>query len=375
MSIVKFEPNVSIIIILDEFKELLPILKYNYENIDYPQDKLEWIIIDDSVESSINDIPLEENVIYIHMDNKKEYIDKIEFGKNNKTLVNLNPDNKDEDENKDLNNFHIKCDILPNGFKRDYGVGLASNEYILHMDVDCLYHRKNLRRKLKMLSSKRLECIYCDSMLCYKDKLYKTENELRCFEGTLLHTIDFWKKGGFKWSDMEKEGDFFHYNKGNDRKQDNYYDTIKLIHKGNITDYRLKDIKLENLEIDVPDFLNNIDVVDNKLKYLLRKIFKEDIRILGLNSELIKLFDGNIRNVEIEKKVKEKKLIQDLGDEEYNILFFNYKNPIWEIFSKKNFDCVIMETNKNIDAMRDILLKNDFLIINNIFIKKSFLIN
>ena len=82
------------------------------------------------------------------MDNKKEYIDKIEFGKNNNTLVNLNPDNKDEDENKDLNNFHIKCDILPNGFKRDYGVGLASNEYILHMDVDCVYHRKNLRRKL-----------------------------------------------------------------------------------------------------------------------------------------------------------------------------------------------------------------------------------
>ena len=96
---------------------------------------------------------------------------------------------------------------------------------------------------------------------------------------------------------------------------------------------------------------------------------------MGLNSELIKLFDGNVKNFETEKKVKEKKLIQDLGDEEYNILFFNYKNPIWEIFSKKKFDCVIMETNKNLDAMRDILLKNDFLIINNIFIRKSFLIN
>ena len=360
MSIVKFEPNVSIIILLDEYKELLPILKYNYENIDYPQDKLEWIIIDDSVESSIDGIPLEENVIYIHMDNKSEYIDKIKFGKTDKSLVNLNPDNKDDDENKDLNKFHEKCNMLPNGFKRDYGVGLASNDYILHLDVDCVYHSKNLRRKLKMLSGKRLECVYCDSMLCYKDKLYKTENELRCFEGTLLHTREFWSKGGFKWSDMENEGDFFHYNKGNDRKQDNYYDTIKLIHKGNKRDYGLKDIKLENLEIDIPDFLNKIDVQDDKIKYLLKKIFK---------SKLIDLFDGNVRNIEIEKKIKEKRLIQDLGDEEYNILFFNYKFPMWELFLKKDFDCVILETNKNIDTMRDILLKKDFIIIKNIFIK------
>ena len=91
--------------------------------------------------------------------------------------------------------------ILPNGFKRDYAVGLTSHEYIFHLDFDCIYQPNALKRKLRFLQDNRLECVYCKSMLCYDiygKTLYKTENNVG-YESTLFHTKEFWKKSGFKW--------------------------------------------------------------------------------------------------------------------------------------------------------------------------------
>ena len=79
-------------------------------------------------------------------------------------------------------------------------------------------------------------------MLCgFNNIIYKTENILRAFEGTLLHTREFWKRSGFKWEDIINEGDAFHYNNGNDRKMENYYDCIKFISPHNVNDYNYKD--------------------------------------------------------------------------------------------------------------------------------------
>ena len=76
---------------------MIPIFLNNYHSLDYPKDKLEWIIIDvDSDNSNIDLFPLEENVIYIHMDNSKEYLEKIEFKE------------KDEEKNKFLTDYYLK---------------------------------------------------------------------------------------------------------------------------------------------------------------------------------------------------------------------------------------------------------------------------
>ena len=151
-SIVSNEPNVSIIVLMNEYKEFVQIFTHNYNTINYPQDKLEWIIIDDSEKSNFDLFPLEENVLYFHMDDPKEYLDKIDFKdklkikKENNDSVELNangsdgPDGAeaeaevDEDEEK-IKNYFLKTNTLPNGFKRDYGVGLSSYEYILHIDI------------------------------------------------------------------------------------------------------------------------------------------------------------------------------------------------------------------------------------------------
>ena len=359
-------PNVSIVVLMDEYTELIPIFLNNYNSLEYPKDKLEWIIIDDSDNSNMDLFPLEENVIYIHMNNSKEYLEKIDFKE------------KDEEKNKFLKDYFLKTNTLPNGFKRDYGVGLTEHEYILHLDFDAHYDPKVLKRKLKFLQKSKLECIYCDSMLCYfNDKIYKTEESLRAFEGTLLHTKGFWKKGGFDWHVLYNEANAFHYNKGNDRKMENYYDCIKFINMHNVNDYQYKEIKLEGKEINKPDFLKTIVLKNNKIQNKLNKIFKKNYKILGLNSEIINNFPEDKENISIEKKEKEKVIIKKIKDfdKDFNLFLFNYKTEIWNIFKEINFDVILYETDKNFNSMKGILENNGYIFFENLFINKNYLIS
>ena len=63
--IVEELPNISLVTILHENKEYYPLLQHNWDNIDYPKDKLEWIIVDDSKTDNSNNLPIDENILYI----------------------------------------------------------------------------------------------------------------------------------------------------------------------------------------------------------------------------------------------------------------------------------------------------------------------
>ena len=356
-------PKISIIVLLNEYKEFISVFNNNYKIIDYPQDLLEWIIIDDSDNNHMDLFPLEENVLYFHMNKSKEYLDRIEFKK---------------DEDKIIYNYFLKTDTLPDGFKRDYGVGISSNDYIFHMDIDMFYKPKCIRNKLKFLRKNRLECIFCDSLLCYCDnKIYKTENSVRAFEGTLFHTRDFWKKGGFKWEDIINEGDIFHYNRGNDRKMDMYYDTIKYINIHNIQTYKLQNIKIDDKNIEKPKDMIDIIIKTNPIENILMKLFKKDYSILGLNSNIIENFDVAKENIILEGKIKEKNIIKYVKElnKDFNVLLFNYKIEIWNLFKEKEFNIILYETDKNFNSMKSILEKNNYIFYDNIFINKKFLFN
>ena len=130
-----------------------------------------------------------ENILYLRVFGD-EYLEKIEFPK---------------DDDKITWNYFKKTNTLPNGFKRDYAVGMCSHDYIFHMNMDCIYNKKSIERKLKFLQRVGAECIFCDTTLCYDiygKEMYKTENPVAGYESTLFHTKDFWKKSGFKWEDV-----------------------------------------------------------------------------------------------------------------------------------------------------------------------------
>lgn len=361
------QPSISLVTILHDSKDFYPLFQHHWDTLDYPKDKLEWIIVDDSKVDNSDNIPVDDNILYIQV-NSDEYLEKIEFPK---------------DDEKLLWKYHNKMKILPNGFKRDYAVGLTSNDYIFHLDIDTIYQPNSIQRKLRFLKDNKLECIYCKSMLCYDiygKNLYKTENKVAGYESTLFHTKEFWKKSGFKWEDVKSEAVSFYYNKGLERKMDNYYDTIKLLNVNNMNDYHPVRITIENMNIKIPEIVNTLIVKDHPLKGRLNDLFYNmNIDVLGINSEIIPYVKGDkweTVDISYDKK-KEKYLIRLINDtnKEYNICFINTKFPIWNLFEKRTFDCIVLESDKNVAQMDSILMKKDYIrFVENLYIHKNYLI-
>ncbi len=360
-------PNISLVTILHEWNEFTPLFKYHWETIDYPKDKLEWIIIDDTKDDYSDTLPVDDNILYIKV-SSSEYLEKINFPK---------------DDEKIVWNYFSKMKKLPNGFKRDYAVGMTSYDYIFHLDCDTLYQPNCIQRKLKFLKQHKLDCVYCKAMLCYDiygKELYKTENKVAGYESTLFHTKKFWEKGGFKWEDIESEAVSFYYNKGLDRKMDNYYDTIKILSVHNINKYNVMKVSFENMDIKIPSIVNELNISQHPLKYELKDLFyEESMNVLGINSEImdgIKDEKWDSFNISYNKKEKEKSLIQNIQKlkKDFKICFLNTKFPIWNIFDKISFDCIVLESQKNLEQMDSILKKKEYIRFENIYINKTFLL-
>ena len=374
MSVSDNNDKVSVITMLHGEKEFIPLIKHNYNNFVNNKD-LEIFIIDDGIENLIHEFNDLTNCTYLHL-NKDEIDDFI-----TKII-----DKYDQPDTQYLK-YQKKSKTLPPGFKRDYGCGMSSSEskYIFHMNSDCIYHKKTIERKLKFLKKTSSECIYCDTMLCYdiyNKELYKTESDHKIYESTLFHTRDFWKRKGFEWSDTQNEGKQFHYNNGLDRKMDNYYDTIQVLSVHNINLYRPIKIELENIDIKIPEIIDDIKIERHPFEKIIENIYDKEIKILGIESDFL----DNIENDKWEKiNIKEKwkqtklsKTVKERGGEKYNILFYGSKQPAWELFNKITFDIIVLETSKNYEQMNSIITtskKQKYFIINGIYLNENFLNN
>ena len=195
------KPKISLITIFHNEKDFIPLIKENLNSFDYPKEQLELIIVDDGDENLMSELCQDESsFIFIYQRKKRKgSLDKITF-KNDPQGI--------------KEKYQHKINHLPNGFKRDYGVGMASSDYIFHLDYDTAYHPKTLSRKLNYLQRVKVGCVFCDSLLCMdtssenKD-MYKTKSQFKIYEGPFSHKriLD---KGGFEWSDTEYEGRVFH---------------------------------------------------------------------------------------------------------------------------------------------------------------------
>ena len=372
------KPYISIITLLRGEKEFIPLIKCNLNQFDYPQDKLELVIIDDGKDSLMADFLDDDRILYIHLSNTdiSGFIDKISF-----------PNDK-EDIHK---NYQTKTKRLPNGFKRDYGVGMSSHDLFFHMDYDTSYHTGAITRKLKFMESKRVECVYNSSILCHdfhsKDysKLYKCECPYNIYEGTILHTKDYWKNGGFKWSDITNEGRFFSDNHGLQRKMDNYYDSVKLLSIRNVQEYKPIALDLQKSEFTYElkkDIIHQIKIDINPVKEIIDGLFQslETINLLGIHSEFIDSFEeSKYKCTNYTNKIKQKKLSKEINkiSNEFNVLLFGYKQPVWALFETISFDCILLETQKNMEQMHSIIQKCkkfNYIYLNGIYINKNILI-
>jgi hypothetical protein len=361
--------KVSVITILHGEKEFVPLILNNFNNF-INRDNLELVVIDDGKDNLAKLFCDIDDCTYIHL-----------------TIDEINQFMKQIEEEYKLPNksdlfYHKLIKNLPNGFKRDYGCGLSTHDYIFHMNADCIYNKRAVDRKLRFMKRVGAECIYCDTTLCYDiygKQLYKTQSHVKIYESTLFHNREFWKRKGFKWSDTVYEGKQFHYNNGIDRKMDNFYDTIQLLSIHNMNMYNPIKIELENMDIKIPEIVCEIEITEHPFVKYIDDIFENEVDILGIGSEFlmnVKKEGWNPYNItEKWKQPKLASLVKNIKSE-FNVLIYNSKYPAWDLFNHVPFDIIMLETQKNYEQMISIIdscKKYNYIQIKGIFVREDIL--
>jgi hypothetical protein len=202
----------------------------------------------------------------------------------------------------------------------------------------------------------------------------------------MLHTKGYWENGGFKWSDLSNEGRFFSDNHGQQRKQTNYYDSVKVLSIRNIQEYKPVKIDTQKSEFKYElkkDVVDKIQITLNPIKDSIDELFQDidTIQVLGIHSDFIESLDtsSNYECENYKEKIKQKHLARDIKEynKDFNVLLFGYKQPIWALFEYVSFDCILLETQKNMEQMHSIIQnckKYKYIYLNGLFINQTLLV-
>jgi hypothetical protein len=170
-------PDISIVTITKDRRIFMPLAKYSYMIQSYPEDKLEWVIVDDG------DDPIEDTLIGV-------------------------PNVK-----------YVKCEKMTIAEKRNLGVRESMYDIVAFMDDDDVYPNNSvLHRVAMMLKEPRKECAFCTTIPCYDISKYSSfmncppmtlEQSKRVSEATLTFSKKFWEERGFDSSVQIGEADAF----------------------------------------------------------------------------------------------------------------------------------------------------------------------
>jgi hypothetical protein len=159
-------PKVSVITITRDRRPFIPLAKYGFLAQAYPEDKLEWVVVDDGkdqIKDMISDIP---NLKYVLVD-----------------------------------------EPMTIGAKRNLAVQSASHDILVMMDDDDVYPNNSIvARVAHMLAEPRRECLFSTTIPCYQIHDKKSFMNVppmtlpwaeRVSEATLCFTRAFWEAGKF----------------------------------------------------------------------------------------------------------------------------------------------------------------------------------
>lgn len=176
-------PTVSVITLVYNRQEFIPLAIRNWLEIIYPRDKLEWLVIDDSD----NGISLENDLMNNPLLSSEEH--NISYIKNN-------------------TKHHSIAE------KRDKAIKLASHEVIVFMDDDDYYPPNSVKQRVLELIQSRKQCVFCSTIGCYhitKNSSIINQPPLqlpmaeRVSEASMCFYKSFWGSRKFKASQQESE--------------------------------------------------------------------------------------------------------------------------------------------------------------------------
>ena len=159
-------PNVSIITPTRNRKYLFDLAIRNFEKTDYPCDKIEWVIVDDSEEENLKDIlPEKENINYIKLSERKTV-----------------------------------------GEKRNIAVENSKNDIIVCMDDDDYYPPMSVKTRMASLIHLNKKLIGCTCVGIFdinkivsaiSSSSFILDYSKRFFESTLCFYKSFWEENKF----------------------------------------------------------------------------------------------------------------------------------------------------------------------------------
>jgi hypothetical protein len=209
-------PDVSIVTITKDRRVFMPLAKYCYMIQSYPEDKLEWVIVDDG------DDPIEDTLIGV-------------------------PNVK-----------YVRCDPgMTISQKRNLGVNSAMYDIIAFMDDDDVYPNNSVLQRVAMLMKEPAKgCGFCTTIPCYDITKYSSFMNIppitlpmheRVSEATMIFTKKFWEECSF--DDMVHIGEGSAFIRGREqmcRENSPQEIIVSLVHPKNTSSRRMPEIKEAN---------------------------------------------------------------------------------------------------------------------------------
>jgi len=208
-------PDVSIVTITKDRRIFMPLAKYSYMIQSYPEDKLEWVIVDDG------DDPIEDTLIGV-------------------------PNVK-----------YIKCDKMSISDKRNLGIKSAMYNIVCMMDDDDVYPNNSILFRVAMLLKEPVKnCVFCTTIPSYDICKYSSFMNVppitlpmsqRVSEATLGFTKKFWEERKFKEGTQIAEADAFIRGREQMCREISPQEVIvSLVHPLNTSSRRMPEIKEPN---------------------------------------------------------------------------------------------------------------------------------
>jgi hypothetical protein len=209
-------PDVSVLTITKDRRMFMPLAKYCYMIQSYPEDKLEWVIVDDG------DDPIEDTLIGV-------------------------PNVK-----------YVRCEQgLTISQKRNLAAQNAMYDVMVTMDDDDVYPNNSVLHRVAMLLKEPMkQCGFCTTIPCYDVTKFSSFMNVppmtlpiaeRVSEATLIFTRKFWEEGHFDDTVHVGEGNAFIHGREQMCRELSPQDVIvSLIHPKNTSSRKTPEFKEPN---------------------------------------------------------------------------------------------------------------------------------
>ena len=186
----------------------------NFEEFNYPKDKLEWIIVDDSSDEN----PIDDMV------NKDRRIHLLQL---------RDPNSKEVTK-------------LTISQKRNIGASKATGEIIIHMDDDDYYPPESIIARVKVLLKYKeagIRCVGCTQIGTYdlmeNKSSMSSDGPISFSEATMAYFKDFWQEQPFQNDQLRAEHKGFMENRLDCCMDIPYaFVIIAITHENNYTSFR-----------------------------------------------------------------------------------------------------------------------------------------